>query len=251
MERQTLCLAAELYYEQESEQVKLRETTLFPNVPGMPVLLALMFAPTVEIRRDADKTRYTTILAGLGADDENLAYYETRDALLNIDFDLKSSDLNTINNLRFAISKLFFIEPHTNMKVPSLNDGQREKLLRRIKELMLKIMTVKREPREIDEAGRIFEWKNESDVEKLAKFGHIYEFIAAPPIVEMSMTKKKKLLDHANDLEWGGYKYEALYHQECRLCNVLWENREDLKIHLLSTLHKKRKEHLIKSLEEE
>lgn len=149
------------------------------------------------------------------------------------------------------MSKLLYVEPHTNMKVPNLGDGQRENLLRRIKVVLVKILIESRTRRETDETGVIFEWtKDVEDIEEQPKFhNHIFEFIEYPTLVKMSQEKIAKLLDHAEDLETGGHKYMKLYSQECKLCNVFWSNRGDLAIHLLSSLHQKRKQDLINSLE--
>lgn len=64
--RQGFCVAAEMYLDKDSEGVKLRETTLYPNIPGLPVLLALMFGTKIQVNRDEDKNRYASILCGLG-----------------------------------------------------------------------------------------------------------------------------------------------------------------------------------------
>lgn len=249
--RPSLCVAAEMYLDFEMNKIKLRETTIYPNIVGLPALFALLFAPTLQVCRNSDKTRYTSILAGLGADDNNIPYFGDRDAMIDIDFELLESDFFTINNLRYTISKLLYVEPFTNMNIPNLGDGQREGLLRKIKDLLMKILSQKRIPREIEEPHKSFEWNiDQEDVQKMTQNNrHIFEFISCPPLVEMDLEKKKKLLDHAIDLERGGHKTGRINNQECKLCNVYWGNREELKIHLLSMLHKNRKEQLIKSME--
>lgn len=75
--RQGFCVAAEMYFDSDSETVKLRETTLYPNIPGLPVLLALMFGNKIQINRAEDKSRYTSILCGLGKNFKCLKIFST------------------------------------------------------------------------------------------------------------------------------------------------------------------------------
>lgn len=252
--RPNLCVAAESYLDNENDRVKLRETTVYPNITGLPVLLALMFSPTVQIRRSTDKSRYTTVLSGLGANEDSLPYFEERDCVVNVDFDLSSDDIITVNHLRFIMSKIFYVEPFKNMRVPNLVDGQRETLLRKVKDILMKIVSAKRTPREVEDATDEFDWnidQNDAIKEAINKdHRNIYELIEYPPLVEMSREKINTLLDHAKDLEQGGKKYARLYNQECKLCNVFWYNNVELEIHLLSKFHQARKAQLVKSLKE-
>lgn len=251
--RPRLCVAAEMYYETDTDKVKLRETTILPNIIGLPILLALIFCPTAQIRCDKDKTRYTSILFGLGADEDKSAHFPDRDSVLQIDFDFSESDIHAINHLRFQMSKLLYVEPHMNMRVPSVTDGMRENLLRKIKELIMKIVSEKRKPRELDEDSTFY-WNNEEGEHPLninKDTRNVYEFLTCPPLIPMSRDTKLKMLQHAKNLEEGGRISQLQDDLTCNLCNVYWSNRDELKIHLQSKLHKTRKAQLENSLNAE
>ncbi|CAG9820347.1 unnamed protein product [Phaedon cochleariae] len=47
-------------------RIKLRQTTLMPNVPGLPMLLTLIFCPTMRPKVTEDVTRVASLLCGLG-----------------------------------------------------------------------------------------------------------------------------------------------------------------------------------------
>lgn len=77
----------------KENKLTLRETTAMPSIPGMSVLMALIFSPTCEIRTNSDRTRYTTILTGLGADPETKdPFFAEHDSLFRVDVELDSDD---------------------------------------------------------------------------------------------------------------------------------------------------------------
>lgn len=65
-----------------------------PNIPGLALLLALIFCPFAEIRKDQSEDRYTTVLTGLGFDPETKhSYFDQRDSVFDVNVDLQESDL--------------------------------------------------------------------------------------------------------------------------------------------------------------
>lgn len=82
----------------------LRETTAMPSIPGLAVILALTFAPVIEIRRSNDRTRYTSILTGLGYDERTLMpYYAEHDSLFRVDVELDSDDFAHVCYLNYLL----------------------------------------------------------------------------------------------------------------------------------------------------
>ena len=65
-------------------------TTLLPNIPGLPAILTLLFAPRAEFRADAERKRLTGAICGLGYDRQrkNQPFYHEHDMEIAFDTDI-------------------------------------------------------------------------------------------------------------------------------------------------------------------
>ena len=64
-------------------------TTLLPNIAGLPAILTLIFAPRAEFRADANRTRLTGAICGLGYDRKrNQSFYPEHDMELAFDSEI-------------------------------------------------------------------------------------------------------------------------------------------------------------------
>lgn len=72
----------------DSQRVVLRQTTLLPAIAGLPSLLTLLFAPRAELRCNADRSRLTGALCGLGGDKDLKAYDADNDMELVFDTEI-------------------------------------------------------------------------------------------------------------------------------------------------------------------
>uniref|UniRef100_A0A8C4QL78 RNA helicase n=1 Tax=Eptatretus burgeri TaxID=7764 RepID=A0A8C4QL78_EPTBU len=63
-----ILLAASVSVNSSGSTILLRNTTLMPPIHGLPAIVCIMFAPTMELRRDKEKIRFTGALCGLGWD---------------------------------------------------------------------------------------------------------------------------------------------------------------------------------------
>lgn len=84
----------------------LRSTTIMPNLPGLPALVCLMFAPMVELRKNEARTKLTGALCGLGVHPEtghSLFPENDIEIIFDVDFDL--DDIREINRIRFWLNK--------------------------------------------------------------------------------------------------------------------------------------------------
>lgn len=74
-----------------------RETTLLPNIQGFGPLIALLFCPTMEVRRDKTRSRNVSIITGLGYDtNRNIPLYEEHDSVFQLDVELDDDDFTMV-----------------------------------------------------------------------------------------------------------------------------------------------------------
>lgn len=65
-----------------------------PSIPGFGALMALIFAPKMDIMRDVDNSRYISILTGLGYDvDKGMPLFQEHDCILPLDVVLNMDDI--------------------------------------------------------------------------------------------------------------------------------------------------------------
>lgn len=69
-----------------------------PNTPGLPMLLCLLFCPSMKAKVTDDGTRVASILCGLGYNlYTNKPYYPDHDLSLTLDTLLTSDDINKVS----------------------------------------------------------------------------------------------------------------------------------------------------------
>ena len=70
--------------------VTARSTTLLPNIPGLPAVLTLLFAPRAEFRTDSKRTRLIGAICGLGYDwrKESQSLYQEHDMEVYFDTEI-------------------------------------------------------------------------------------------------------------------------------------------------------------------
>lgn len=108
-----------------------------PNIPGLGLIITLLFAPQIEIRRNKDRTRYVNVIAGLGLDPETDApYFAEHDTVFNIDVNLDLEDFEWINHLRYTMSQLVLLKPLNT--TPDLDEKSKIQLKLKVKELIVK-----------------------------------------------------------------------------------------------------------------
>lgn len=72
-----------------NNRVVARSTTLLPNIVGLPAILTLLFAPRAELRADANRTRLTGAICGLGYDGKRKqSFYPEHDMELAFDSEI-------------------------------------------------------------------------------------------------------------------------------------------------------------------
>lgn len=61
-----LIVAAEISESHKNNSVTLRNTTIMPNIVGLPVLMTMLFCPSLKLFANKSMTKYTKLLCGLG-----------------------------------------------------------------------------------------------------------------------------------------------------------------------------------------
>ncbi|KAG7277321.1 hypothetical protein CRUP_005855 [Coryphaenoides rupestris] len=90
-----------------SSSILLRETTLMPDIPGLPALVSMLFTPVMELRINTERTCYTGALCGLGWNSSTLEpLLPERDMELTFDTHFDVEDIIEISALREAINSL-------------------------------------------------------------------------------------------------------------------------------------------------
>ncbi|XP_047033672.1 probable ATP-dependent RNA helicase spindle-E isoform X2 [Helicoverpa zea] len=92
-----LLVAGDVGCNEGNTRLTLRHTTLMPNIPGLPAILALLFCPVAELRRNAAGTRYVSALCGLGSAECGRPYLPEHDLLVDIDADLTVDDIGLVS----------------------------------------------------------------------------------------------------------------------------------------------------------
>lgn len=244
--RGKFCVAAQTTINTRTNQMTIRETTMMPNIP--PVLLALIFCPAANLRRDQNKTRFVSLLTGLGFDEKRQQpFFGERDALLNIDFELTKDDVEAINQLRFCMSQLLIIEP--GKTVPDLVVKEKQQIMQKIRNLLLEILNKSRKFMDVCPPADAFDWNVDQDdaVTRTNPHGShgMFGFIGVPPLSKMKVETKDALIRHVADLKRCADNKITLRNKVCQLCNYEWQVAPELKIHLLSKKHNSRYQNLV------
>lgn len=187
-------------------KVTLRETTMLPDIPGLSLLLGMIFAPDVIFRRNEDRTKYKNMQFGLGCyKKDSSPLFPEHDCILPVNFQFDDKDFYDVNYLRFLMSHLLTTEP--NEQISSLTDEEKSNLMGRVKDQVIKILSKNREPLNVTYASRdINDWTTEdqSDSRRWKDIfigGGSYHHIVHPPLVKESSRNAQKLIEEVAQLQ--------------------------------------------------
>lgn len=123
----------------------LRNTTLMPQISGFGSIMAALFAPIVQVHRDATKTRYRSFLCGLGfksIGSNYVACFPEHDLAINCDVAFDTEDMQTLNKIRYFMSVLLYIMP--GEQAPNLTEDKILMIRRDIKLSLMSFLSRKR-----------------------------------------------------------------------------------------------------------
>ncbi|KAF0299336.1 ATP-dependent RNA helicase TDRD9 [Amphibalanus amphitrite] len=96
-----LMVAAQMVPTSDGARVRAQNTAMMPNIPGLPTLLVLLFAPVVELRTNEERTALAGAVCGLGGHPESgQAVYPDHDIEMSFDVAITTRDLLDVNVLR-------------------------------------------------------------------------------------------------------------------------------------------------------
>lgn len=76
------------------EECTVHETTLLPSIRGFGPLMAMLFCPAMDLKRDEWKSRFISVRTGLGYnEDKGSPYYPEHDTLFPLDFEFTYDDM--------------------------------------------------------------------------------------------------------------------------------------------------------------
>ncbi|CAF2860578.1 unnamed protein product [Rotaria sp. Silwood2] len=95
-----LLVAFGVHLSQARQIVSLRHTTLTPSIRGLPALIAMIFAPSIELRLAEEGKTKTGVLCGLGFNPvTNTSLYPDHDMDIGFDVQISTEDLVRINEI--------------------------------------------------------------------------------------------------------------------------------------------------------
>ncbi|XP_077411546.1 ATP-dependent RNA helicase TDRD9 [Vanacampus margaritifer] len=133
---QRMLVAGSVFVNPTGNNILPRDTTLMPDIPGLPAIVTMLFTPIMELRTNEEKTHYTGALCGLGWNNETQrGILPDRDIELAFDVEFDFEDITEINALRVAINNLACEGSSGTMHLASDKIGQfqedcRERLIR-------------------------------------------------------------------------------------------------------------------------
>ncbi|KAM7364026.1 putative ATP-dependent RNA helicase spindle-E isoform 2-T2 [Cochliomyia hominivorax] len=244
-----LVVAANITESPNGDGLVARATTLMPNIHGFGALMTLLFCPTMQIKCNKTQTKYVAILAGLGYDEiTHKSQYSDHDIVFYLDIDILPDDLELINQIRYSMDTLFHTKSYQER--PNLKPGEINDLTTKIKHIVLRLLSKNRKYIEVHVGPNDNKWEY-LDPNEIIEPTNIYDKRSLfPPHSIMRLYEEKYDSIHALNMHCHELHRKRQYDGSipattCRLCHQPIENIVQLRIHLLSQLHRDR-EHQIR-----
>ncbi|XP_044230330.1 ATP-dependent RNA helicase TDRD9 [Thunnus albacares] len=133
---QRMLVAGTVSVNSTGTHILLRDTSLMPDIPGLPALITMLFTPIMELRTNEERTCYTGALCGLGWNSQTQeGILPEHDIELAFDVKFDVEDITEINALRVAINRLVCEGPSGTLhlgpdRISHLQEDCRERLMR-------------------------------------------------------------------------------------------------------------------------
>lgn len=121
----------------ESQNLTARSVSLMPNIHGFGALMAAIFSPQMQIKRNPARSKYTAVLCGLGFDEvTGKPLYEEHDILMYLDVELSPEDIQLVNQIRYSFDTMLFTSAEEDK--PMFLKNTKSNLCDRLKNLVIK-----------------------------------------------------------------------------------------------------------------
>ncbi|XP_076283323.1 tudor domain containing 9 protein spindle E isoform X2 [Lasioglossum baleicum] len=246
---QRLLVAGSVSQSAYSSNLTLYNTTLMPRISGLTALIVLIFAPTMELRRDIYGTHYIGALCGLGFDPRTKkSLFPEHDIQLQFDTEITVDDLQYINRLRHWMN----IGMHISHEFTS-SDNMEETIIcqNRIKDALFKLIDKTRKPQSFEMINNFDTWCLYDDSLYLRPnresmiVNNIYKLHNALELEETNQLQE--LIEHVK-------KLRALTIEDprkpgttdilCKVCQEVLADVYDLRSHLFTNNHREKERQL-------
>ncbi|CAL1534991.1 unnamed protein product [Lymnaea stagnalis] len=224
-----------------------RETTILPQIPGLPALVTLVFAPYVEFRTNPKGDEYIGALCGLGYDEDSLPILPDHDVAIIFETVFENEDIAMINEVRMAIN----IALGTEDSIAGWGEDFIMRIQEKAREKLLALLKKKRSPVQHQSCAKPYSWNQidpqlilcqeptyaEADTTPLFR---LHSAIALGSERDVSLGQKASRRDyytnHVKELQriaTSGQR-QAVF---CELCKIKLPTSHILAIHLLTEKH--------------
>ncbi|CAH0728336.1 unnamed protein product, partial [Brenthis ino] len=244
-----LLVAGDVGQNEIGSRLTLRHTTLMPNIRGLPAILALLFCPEAELRRNKACTRYVSVLCGLGANAHHAPLFPEHDLLVNVDADLDVNDIAAINHIRYLLDHMLSCEDGED--VPTTDDEFRINVPKLIRNDLLQLLKRRRKHREPESVVGAWEWGTapadellEVDAATLPRRPLLY-VLHAP--LDLRAADRDLLLQLKRDVDElrlvvARTSISSTVNLVCKLCGTPPMPTHAMRIHLCSNSHQEKEE---------
>lgn len=237
-----LLVAFGVHLSQTRQIVSLRHTTLMPPIRGLPALISMIFAPTIELRLDEEGKTKTGVLCGLGFNPfTNTSLYPDHDMDIGFDVQMSTEDLVRINEIRKQM----------NLALYSSESAGNKDLIRSVRRTisteLQKLLETKRPPSRNNYFGT-FQWNRLNPNDRVPKMAEDVspDHLKLFPLHDDVITRTVEINDE--------YRLKMMYHLiwlrekatittymcqiTCELCDMDFNFTSDLFSHLSSNQHR-------------
>lgn len=240
-----MLVAAHVGLTASASALTAHDTTLMPNIHGLPALLSLLFAPCAELRCDIDYQHYTGALCGLGYDlqtEEPL--YPEHDIEMTFDTSFSTDDLIIINAIRMSIHWILRNSTDSFHLTSSVMAQMQERIRERVHELL------KTQRKVIDRipCKQPYKWKVVADDKQLKPdlesrdpdCEHVLHRgieLVEPGNEDRAVDNTEHMVEHVKELHAKASRSMQRQDITCQLCNLTFVTPHQLLFHLKSPVH--------------
>ncbi|XP_030375012.1 probable ATP-dependent RNA helicase spindle-E [Scaptodrosophila lebanonensis] len=245
-QHEQMMVAASVATASRVDHLQARNTTLMPNMHGFGALMTMLFCPTMQLKCNMDRTKYVCLLAGLGYNRKTMEpYYSEHDISMNLDVNIDKADITLINQIRYNIDTMFYKYSNDTDPLPSKSNCNL--IFKEIRALIVQLLSKDRSYIESYTTHNSFTWENLPDLQVVqSPYGKrcIFPMHGVQELQRVSEATLLSLQENCESLySWRNFE-GTLQPMECKLCNYEIESVTELRLHLLTQLHRDREQQI-------